>query len=208
MHLAQKSLGHFSKLLLQEGKRVVREAISSNKCGTINELRLQFDGGRLSVAFSNWNTTQGWRQLRVTHSTTSRAAVIVVLPIRLTDASNDVILRRLGLRPLTLSSPPPFRRCTPRGWSWPAASSRCEDLATTSLRWSPPCGPSSSGPSEKVPPLSPEAPSVLPPGPSASVDPIICLRPLLPPLTFSFPPSSVLVCLSLWMALLAHRVRF
>lgn len=43
-----------------------------------------------------------------------------------------------------------FRRCTPKVWSWPVRSDRCEDWVTTSLRWSLPCEPSCSGLNEKV----------------------------------------------------------
>lgn len=43
--MPKKPLDHLSTLLLQEGNWVVQEAVSSNKCDAINELRLQLDGG-------------------------------------------------------------------------------------------------------------------------------------------------------------------
>lgn len=55
-----------------------------------------------------------------------------------------------------------FRRCTPKVSSWSAPSDRCEDTVTTSLRLSPPSGPSFSGLKEKVQQANPAA------GPSAA----------------------------------------
>lgn len=69
---------------------MAQEAICSTKCDTTNELRQQFDGGHLLVAFSNWNTTPYHALGDELDSSNCGAAD------RINDVGKNTILRRLS----------------------------------------------------------------------------------------------------------------